>query len=160
MKSSGGFSTNLHYIMELGHYAATPGVPCRRGPPFLNAWTEPKVRGWYEGRVSGRMFRRIWPSFHIFFSLHSPAPLHLSFLLPSLPLSILLTSTSFISCFCVTSLTDLSSWKISPHKSCFSLSLSVSISLPGSHRTLGQRWARQWTRRGSQCWTSSGWGRY
>lgn len=47
-----------------------------------------KVLRWFEGRVAGRMFRRIWPSFLPFFSPTSfLIPLCLSFLLLSLPSS-------------------------------------------------------------------------
>lgn len=45
------------------------------------------ARRWFEGRVAGRMFRRIWPSFLPSIALPVFIPQYLSFLLHSLPCS-------------------------------------------------------------------------
>lgn len=83
-------------------------------PPFLNAWTEPKVMRWYEGRVSGRMFKRIWPSFLPFFYPSSFLnSLCLSFLLLSPPSSIP-SYNHFFHSFCSSFSFALQQKKVSP----------------------------------------------
>lgn len=77
-----------------------------------------KALRWFEGRVAGRMFRRIWPSFLSFFSPSSfLIPLCISFLLPSLPSFFHLNNHFLHSSFSTPHF--LSFKKISPRNSCF-----------------------------------------